>query len=411
MKKTKEAKKNHGITLIALAITIIVLLILAGVTVATLTGDNGIIKNSKDAKEQTEISEEKEVVDRATVQAMGNNKRGDLIESELQDQLDKIVSSGKTEVTDTGEEFEILFKESNRYYTVDKDGNVVEQEKLIVDKAPGDITKDENGKELKGDESEPYEIWCIEDLVEWSENYKEYQKFNIILGKNLDFKSYYSYTNGKMLGCNSIEELKELLTSTEGTGFTPISDFSSTFNGQGHVIKNIYINTTGDAGLFLTATGKIENLNISGNITSTENSAGGIIASSAAGVLDLEICKCINKANVNSLKAAGGIVGYGNVKKLTNCYNYGEIYSYGMDRGKIDYATGSAGGIVGSKCENIQECGNEGKVSSAISAGGIIGFKYMNFNAVNCYNIGEINGETYSGRNNRRKYSRNSKYL
>ena len=36
----KERLKNKGITLIALVITIIVLLILAGVTIATLTGDN-----------------------------------------------------------------------------------------------------------------------------------------------------------------------------------------------------------------------------------------------------------------------------------------------------------------------------------------------------------------------------------
>ena len=38
MRETK--RKNRGITLIALIVTIIVLLILAGVTIATLTGDN-----------------------------------------------------------------------------------------------------------------------------------------------------------------------------------------------------------------------------------------------------------------------------------------------------------------------------------------------------------------------------------
>ena len=36
-----KKKENKGITLIALVITVIVLLILAGVTIATLTGDNG----------------------------------------------------------------------------------------------------------------------------------------------------------------------------------------------------------------------------------------------------------------------------------------------------------------------------------------------------------------------------------
>lgn len=41
---------SKGITLIALVITIIVLLILAGITIATLTGDNGIIGKAINAK-------------------------------------------------------------------------------------------------------------------------------------------------------------------------------------------------------------------------------------------------------------------------------------------------------------------------------------------------------------------------
>ena len=53
-------KANNGITLIALVITIIVLLILAGVTIATLMGDNGILTKANDAKRETEIAEVKE---------------------------------------------------------------------------------------------------------------------------------------------------------------------------------------------------------------------------------------------------------------------------------------------------------------------------------------------------------------
>ena len=65
MKKQKEKtelkqKNQKGITLIALVITIIVLLILAGVSIATLMGDNGILTRASDAKEQTEIASVKE---------------------------------------------------------------------------------------------------------------------------------------------------------------------------------------------------------------------------------------------------------------------------------------------------------------------------------------------------------------
>ena len=58
MNKTK--KNTRGITLIALVITIIVLLILAGVTIAALSGDNGILTRAKDAKEKTEQAQKDE---------------------------------------------------------------------------------------------------------------------------------------------------------------------------------------------------------------------------------------------------------------------------------------------------------------------------------------------------------------
>ena len=56
----KNFRENQGITLIALVITVIVLLILAGVTIATLTGDNGILTRAQEAKGSTEEAQEKE---------------------------------------------------------------------------------------------------------------------------------------------------------------------------------------------------------------------------------------------------------------------------------------------------------------------------------------------------------------
>ena len=55
-----KIKKETGITLIALVITVIVLLILAGVTIAALSGDNGILTRAKEAKEKTKQAQEDE---------------------------------------------------------------------------------------------------------------------------------------------------------------------------------------------------------------------------------------------------------------------------------------------------------------------------------------------------------------
>mgnify|MGYP004474449505 CR=1 FL=1 len=51
-------KKQQGITLIALAVTIIVMLILAGVTIAALTSENGIINQANTAKETNKVCSE-----------------------------------------------------------------------------------------------------------------------------------------------------------------------------------------------------------------------------------------------------------------------------------------------------------------------------------------------------------------
>ena len=49
----KSLKFSNGITLIALVITIIVLLILAGISISMLSGDNGILQKSTEAKTNT----------------------------------------------------------------------------------------------------------------------------------------------------------------------------------------------------------------------------------------------------------------------------------------------------------------------------------------------------------------------
>ena len=48
---------------------------------------------------------------------MINNKRVNLVEDELQEQLDIITAKGKTDVSSNGDEFKIIFIDSNRYYT------------------------------------------------------------------------------------------------------------------------------------------------------------------------------------------------------------------------------------------------------------------------------------------------------
>ena len=65
-------KKQRGITLIALVVTIIVLLIMAGVSVSMLTGQNGILTNAAKAKENTEAASDLEFLQTKAYEAVTN---------------------------------------------------------------------------------------------------------------------------------------------------------------------------------------------------------------------------------------------------------------------------------------------------------------------------------------------------
>lgn len=72
--RNKRKANNKGITLIALVITVIILLILAAVSIATLTRENGILTRANDAKTQTLIGKEEEAINLMTISAQINNE-------------------------------------------------------------------------------------------------------------------------------------------------------------------------------------------------------------------------------------------------------------------------------------------------------------------------------------------------
>lgn len=60
MKLKRRFFEDSGITLIALVVSIILILILAGISISMLTGQNGILNRTKEAKEKTEKAQEDE---------------------------------------------------------------------------------------------------------------------------------------------------------------------------------------------------------------------------------------------------------------------------------------------------------------------------------------------------------------
>ena len=93
-------KKEKGITLIALVITIIVLLILAGIAIAMLSGENGILKKASDAKTKAEKAQENEIEDLAIYEDGINENTGNLKKVKDYKKEQKVVKGRKVKLQD-----------------------------------------------------------------------------------------------------------------------------------------------------------------------------------------------------------------------------------------------------------------------------------------------------------------------
>ena len=181
LEKIKRQKiREKGITLIALVVTIIILLILAGVTLSLTLSQNGLFSRAQNAAEKykTAQSQEEDEI----------NKFSDMMYG--------LVGEGKD------------------------------------DETPGKMAG-------TGTEKDPYLVQSIEDLIEFSRQVNtgtSYEDQIVKLAVNLDFKSENSYVD--------YESKKEELTTGSGfTPIGNDSNpFKGSFDGGNHRISNLYIN-------------------------------------------------------------------------------------------------------------------------------------------------------------------------
>ena len=139
-------KRNKGITLIALVVTIIVLLILAGISIMMLTGQNGILNRASEAKENTGTSQTKELVKLSVTDALTQGL-GSLTDTNLKAALDNNLGAGKYQITGDAENGWTITVDGKEF-KVDATGNIT-----------GDTTGGENLKDLSAyqtNETKPY---------------------------------------------------------------------------------------------------------------------------------------------------------------------------------------------------------------------------------------------------------------
>ena len=171
--------------------------------------------------------------------------------------------------------------------------------------------------------------------------------------------------------------------------WTPIGDYShsyrklcGSFDGGGHTISNLNINSTSDyQGLFgRCENGTLKNLSVSGTVTGGQYT-GGIVGHLQPGTIKF----CSSSVTVSGSSYVGGIVGKQVDGYIEYCANTGEVSGSHI-----------IGGIAGEQHGvSIKQCWNTGTISGTFrDVGGIVGNNYASA-VENCYNTGSILGKTY----------------
>ena len=390
-----------------------------GVVVATLTGDNGILTKVGEAKTQSEIAEEKDIISISAIQAQSESNEINIDENRFREALNQnSKEENKASLLTKNEESFIVKFESNRCYILYNNGNISNAIKLEKDEYAGDITK--GGKYKGQDFDDAYRITCIEDLIEFSimtnggnadlnipSNFTFQNKY-VIMTRTLDFESIFSYNDfestkyGDLNEDGTIQNIKEELTNKDkkGIGFTPIGGkkyFNGIFDGNNYEIKNIYeyaINST-YLGLFSGAANcTIKNLKISGSFEIPQENPSAYSTCSAGGIAAypgyINIYNCTNNVKIKSKGfGVGGIIG--------RTYSGGNIINCGNTADIENYSGEGAAGIIGRHegTVKIYNSYNIGNIKDSCFGGGIVGYYCAGstclLDIINVYNKGYIN--------------------
>ena len=175
---------------------------------------------------------------------------------------------------------------------------------------------------------------------------------------------------------------------------TDSSKYTGTFDGNGHTISGLYINSTAaNTGMFgrIGSSAVVKNLTLADSvIRSTKNYTGAITGyiDDAASVTN---CHTKNSVQITAAKYTGGITGYqDDTSTLTRCSNAAEVTG-----------ANNVGGISGynwsKSSASLTDSYNRGSVSGSNLVGGICAQIYIGGTVSNVYNLGNIQASGTTG--------------
>uniref|UniRef100_UPI004028D8B7 GLUG motif-containing protein n=1 Tax=Gemmiger formicilis TaxID=745368 RepID=UPI004028D8B7 len=229
-----------------------------------------------------------------------------------------------------------------------------------------------------GTEASPYEISTADEL----------ENFRNLVNNGIEKSAHAKLMNDINLNGNTTNQWIPIGNSIGNS-------YEGTFNGDGHTISGLYIDSSdtdyqglfGYLGTSGDNKGTVQNLSVSGSV-SGHWYVGGVVGYNNGG--NVTGCIFSGSGTVSGGMYVGGVVGE-NRGSVENCYNTGAVS--GPDSGSGN----SVGGVVGYNYHGtVENCYNTGTVSgsdsgSGNSVGGVVGYNHSG-TVKNCYNTGEVSG-------------------
>ena len=213
---------------------------------------------------------------------------------------------------------------------------------------------------------------------------------DLIIGSYEALKAFADSVNGGETYEGKLVRLDVNVTlGGESNPWTPISMFKGTFDGNYHVVSDLYIASGSTVGFFGAVNGgTIKNLVVRGSVAGASNVAG-VVGNLTAG----QVINCGNEATVSGDTNVGGVVGVVNgASTVSGCYNKGDITA----------TTGYIGGVTGQhwRAGTVQNCYNVGTVKGPATVGGVVGgHKAASPVVENCFNAGSVVDSTGNANN------------
>jgi hypothetical protein len=280
---------------------------------------------------------------------------------------------------------------------------------LIILSSPFAYAKYSGGSGTAGD---PYQIANVADLLALAVNTGDYGKCFILIS-DIDLSSSGTFTTAV------------IAPDTDNSNhFHDGATFTGIFDGAGHKISNLTINTNGHGNSYLGLFGEIdfdsqiknlglENVSIIGGDNSeyyggligysmgnidncyaigsivagySTTSLGGLVGNNLGGTISNCFATCA-VAGGDSVNFLGGLLGNNMNGSVSNCYATGTIAG-----GEF---AGALGGLVGENTGSISNCNSTGNVTGgswAVILGGLVGENYGSSSISNCYSSGIVRG-------------------